>query len=106
MPETTAIDEHTEETHVELFSENPRTVQLRLAADERIPEHTHPGTDIVLYLVSGRIELSLDGNAFELGPGELAQFSGEREISPRAIEPSTALLVFAPKSTSNTGDEE
>jgi quercetin dioxygenase-like cupin family protein len=95
MPEIATVDETTDDTHVELFEAEPRTVQLRLAADQRIPAHTHPGTDVVLYLVSGRLDLTLDGESYELTPGELVRFSGEREISPRAVEPSTALVVFA-----------
>ena len=96
MPDVATVDETTDETHVELFDAGPRTVQLRLAADQRVPAHTHSGTDCVLYLVSGRLDLTLDGESYELTPGELVRFSGEREISPHAIEPSTALVVFAP----------
>jgi hypothetical protein len=29
--------------------------------------------------------------------GELVQFSGDRKVSPRAVEPATAVLVFAPR---------
>ena len=97
MPEITAIDELTETPHAELFEERrPRTVRLGLDAGDEVPAHTHPGTNVVLHLLDGRVDLSLDDETYELTPGDVARFSGEREISPHAIEASTALVVFAP----------
>ena len=97
MPEITALDDLTDATHAEVFEErNPRTVRLELDAGDGVPAHTHPGTNIVLHLLSGRLELTLDDEQYELSPGEVARFSGEREISPQAVAHSTALLVFAP----------
>lgn len=97
MPEITTVAELTKTPHAEIFEEDrPRSVRLQLDSDERVPEHTHPGTNIVLHLVSGHLELSLDDEVFEVKPGQLVRFSGEREISPFAIEPSTAIVVFAP----------
>lgn len=97
MPEITVIDELTETPHAEVFEERtPRTVRLELGTDESVPPHTHPGTNVVLHLCSGRLELALDDEQYELHPGEIAQFSGDREISPHAVEQSTAIIVFAP----------
>jgi mannose-6-phosphate isomerase-like protein (cupin superfamily) len=97
MPELVSLDDTMDEPHAELFAEpRPRCVRLRLAADERIPPHTHPGTDVVMHLVSGALELSLDEETFDLTPGDLVRWRGEREVSPRAREPSTAVVVFAP----------
>ena len=97
MPELTALDELTKTPHAEVFEERrPRTVRLQLAEDERVPPHSHPGTNVVLHLVSGRLVLSLDDERHEVTPGQLVRFSGDREISPRAVEPSTAVVVFAP----------
>jgi quercetin dioxygenase-like cupin family protein len=97
MPEITTVDDLTGAPHAEVFEEpQPRAVRLRLDADEQVPPHSHPGTDVVLYLVSGSLELSLDDEDHELRAGQIARFSGEREISPRAREASTALVVFAP----------
>ena len=96
--EVTALADLTETPHAEVFkNRDPRTVRLQLEAGESIPPHTHPGTDIVLHLLSGRLELSLDGETHEVAAGELVQFSGDREVSPRAREPATAVLVFAPR---------
>lgn len=97
MPEVTSLDGLTKTPHAEVFEERrPRTVRLRLDTDERVPPHTHPGTSIVLHLVSGHLELSLDDETYDVTPGQLVRFSGEREISPHALEPSTAVVVFAP----------
>lgn len=97
MPEIASLGELESEPHAEVFeTRRPRTVRLALDADERVPPHTHPGQDIVLHVVEGHLELTLDEETFELRPGELARFSGDCEISPRAVEPSTAVVVFAP----------
>ncbi|WP_049986181.1 cupin domain-containing protein [Halobellus rufus] len=73
----------------------PKTVRLSLDADERIAPHTHPGRDIVFYVVDGAVDLDLDDETHSLDVGDVARFAGEREISPVAREPSTALLVLA-----------
>ncbi|RDI70078.1 cupin domain-containing protein [Halopelagius longus] len=97
MSEITSLDEPESEPHAELFeTRRPRMVRLSLDADERVPPHRHPGNDIVLHLVEGHLELTLDDETHELRAGQLARFSGEREISPYAVEPSTAVVVFAP----------
>lgn len=97
MPETASLDELEATPHAEVFDQRqPRTVRLQLAADQRVPAHTHPGKNIVIHLLSGHLELTLDEETYELIPGELIRFSGDREVSPYAVEPSTALVVFAP----------
>lgn len=87
------------EPHVRVFPDvEPKTIRLTLAADEEIPAHRHPDREIVLYLLSGSIELRVGEETDTLAAGDIAQFDGEQEISPRAIEASTALLVLAPSS--------
>lgn len=87
--------------HATVFdSDGPRTVKLHLAADERVPEHRHPGETVVLYLVVGRLELSIGDATYELTEGDAMRFSGDQDISPRASEASEALLVF----TDRAGD--
>ncbi|MFB6102965.1 MAG: cupin domain-containing protein [Haloplanus sp.] len=99
MPERTTLADLDETPHAEVFeieAHRPRVVRLRLAADERIPRHTHEGTNVVLHLLDGRLELTLDDETYDLDPGDVIRFSGEREVSPYAVEPSTAVAVFAP----------
>jgi quercetin dioxygenase-like cupin family protein len=101
MPEVTTLAELEETPHAEVFDRRePRTVRLSLDADERVPPHTHPGTNVVLHLLDGRLEVSLDDEVHELSAGDLVRFSGEREVSPHALDPSVAVVVFAPA----TGD--
>ncbi|KPN31486.1 cupin domain protein [Halolamina pelagica] len=97
MPEITAVDDLTDTPHAELFERRePRVVRLGLDAGDEVSAHTHPGTNVVFHLLDGRLHLSLDDEIHELAPGDVARFSGEREIFPHAIEASTALIVFAP----------
>lgn len=97
MSEVTALEDLTGSPHAEVFeTRNPRTVRLHLDAGEEVPPHTHPGTNVVLHLLDGHLELSLDDETHELRPGQLVRFSGDREVSPHAIEGSTAVVVFAP----------
>lgn len=96
--EVTALADLTETPHAEVFeNRDPRTVRLQLGEGESVLPHTHPETHVVLHLLSGRPERSLDGETHEVVAGELVQFSGDREVSPRAVEPATAVLVFAPQ---------
>lgn len=97
MPETASLDELEPTPHAEVFEERrPRTVRLELEEDQRVPPHRHPGNDVVLHLLSGALELTLDDETYDLEPNELVRFSGEREVSPYAVEESTAVVVFAP----------
>lgn len=96
--ERATLDALAKTPHAEVFDDPaPRTVRLRLAADERVPRHRHPDANVVLYLVSGRLELALGDDAYDLEPGDVVRFDGDREVSPHAVEASTALVVFAPK---------
>lgn len=98
MVEVRSLSELETEPHAEVFERpRPRTIRLQLEADQRIPPHRHPGTDIVLYLVAGRIELTVSSDEFELEANDVVQFSGDQSVSPYALERSTALLIFAPQ---------
>ena len=96
-PERVCLDELEGAPHAVVFERDaPRTVRLTLDADQRLPAHRHPGTDVVCHLVEGELDLALDGEHHQLAAGDLLRFSGEHEVSPRAIEDSIAVLVFAP----------
>lgn len=60
-----------------------------------VDPHSHPGRDIVFYLIEDEIELELDGDTHEVTAGDIARFDADQDIAPRAIEPSTALIVLA-----------
>lgn len=97
MPEITALSDLTKTPGADVFERRePRTVRLHLDADQHIPPHRHPGTNVVLHVLEGRLELTLDDDTYELGAGELIRFSGDRDVSPHALDDSVAILVFAP----------
>jgi len=101
MPAITSVDELEATPHAEVFDErNPRTVRLRLEADDSVPAHRHPESNVVLHLLEGEVELTLGDEVYTLESGDIAQFDGDQDISPHAIDESTALLVFAPKTDS------
>ncbi|MFB6080142.1 MAG: cupin domain-containing protein [Haloferacaceae archaeon] len=96
--ELTTLDALDGAPHAEVFDRrDPRVVRLALDAGERVPAHRHPEANVVAYLVSGRLDLSLDDETHELRAGDAIRFDGRREVSPRAVERSVALLVLAPK---------
>ncbi len=98
MPERTSLDALESTTHAEVFEErSPRTVRLRLEADQRVPEHRHPDSNVVLHLLDGSLALTLGDEVYDLEPGDVVRFDGDQDISPHAIKESTALVVFAPK---------
>lgn len=85
--------------HAPVFpDEEPRTVRLSLDRNEEIPSHSHPGRDIVMFVVDGRIELRIDDEPSPLNDGEIARFAGEQDIALRALERSTVLVVLAKRS--------
>jgi len=91
MPERTTLADLEDRPHADAFeTRRPRVVRLSLDADERVPRHTHAGTNVVLHLLSGRVELTLDDGTYGLDAGDLIRFSGEHEVSPYAV------VVFAP----------
>jgi quercetin dioxygenase-like cupin family protein len=90
--------------HANVFPEHePKTIRLELEAGEEVPSHTHPDREIVLYVVAGRLELCLGDDSYELNADEIARFDGDREISPRAIKDSTALIVLAKRANDEQG---
>jgi len=82
--------------HANVFpTEEPKTIRLTLDAGQRVDPHTHPGRDVVIYLIEGAVDLELDDETRHVEAGDITRFAGEREISPVAREPSTALVVLA-----------
>ncbi|PGF17994.1 cupin [Natrinema sp. CBA1119] len=101
MPAITSVDELEATPHAEVFDERtPRTVRLRLEADDSVPAHRHPESNVVLHLLEGEVELTLGDDVYTLETGEIVQFDGDQDISPYAVDDSTALIVFAPKTDS------
>lgn len=93
MVEKASVGEVGEATVAKLFDE-PRTLRLELEEGEERPEHRHPGEEIVLFVHEGELSLRLDGKNHSLKMGDAIRFSGDRDISPRAVDDTVAVLVF------------
>lgn len=97
MVELTTLADLEGAPHAAVFGDGePRTIRLQLDADERVPPHTHPGTTVVIHVVSGHLALDLDDETHDVRAGELVRFAGDREISPLARVPTTAVVVLSP----------
>jgi quercetin dioxygenase-like cupin family protein len=85
--------------HAQLFpGAEPKTIRLTLEAGERVEPHRHPDREVVLYVVDGALELQLGSEHRELETGDVVRFEGDQDISPRATEGSTALIVLSRQS--------
>ncbi|WP_440099963.1 cupin domain-containing protein [Streptosporangium sp. H16] len=65
--------------------------------------HTHPETDELFLVISGRLTIQLREGDVVLGPGELYVVPRGVEHCPVAEE-ETAILLVEPAGTLNTGD--
>jgi quercetin dioxygenase-like cupin family protein len=98
MTETVPLDDLTERPREVAFpGDEPKTVRLTLDAGEEVPAHRHPERRIVVHLVSGRLDVRVEGESNVLESGDLLRFDGQKEVAPKAEEDSTALLVLAPR---------
>jgi uncharacterized protein (DUF2249 family) len=84
-------------TAVAFPGETPKTVRLDLDAGETVPSHIHPEKEIVMYLVSGELDLTLDGETHHAAADDLLRFDGDQQIELTATDATTALLVLAPR---------
>ncbi|MDY6765390.1 MAG: cupin domain-containing protein [Halobacteria archaeon] len=97
MPEKVSIRD-LKGTVARVFDE-PQTLRLKLEGGESRPEHQHPGKEVVLYVVEGSLTLSLGDRTYNLEEGDAIRFSGDQDISPKANEDVSALLVFVDSAT-------
>lgn len=82
--------------HANVFPESePKTIRLTLDEGEEIAPHSHPDREIIFYLIEGQIDLKLEDKTYEITAGDIARFDGDQNISPRAVDPSIALIVLA-----------
>jgi len=65
--------------------------------------HSHPETDDLFLVLSGRLVIELRDREVELGPGELYVVPRGVEHRPRADEEAHVLLI-EPRGTPNTGN--
>lgn len=65
--------------------------------------HTHPDTDELFHVVSGRLTVQLRDGDVVLEPGEMFVVPRGVEHCPLAEE-ETSIMLFEPTATVNTGD--
>ena len=81
--------------HARVFDGEPQTIRLTLDEGDSVPPHQHPDRQIVLHLLEGKLSVTLGEDDHEVNAGELVRFDGNQDISPEALEESTAVLVLA-----------
>ena len=67
--------------------------------------HSHPDTDDLFLVLSGRLTIQMRDGDVVLGPGEMYVVPKGVEHCPRADE-ETHLIIIEPAGTPNTGDPE
>lgn len=96
MIEHTSLDDLTATPHARPFDGGePAVLRLKLSADESVAPHTHPEKRVVIYVRSGELAVTLDGESFSFEAGDIIRFDGDHEVSPLALEDSEALVVLA-----------
>lgn len=85
---------------------SPRTVgatsgfggRLHLAAGEAVTEHYHPFSEEFLHVVSGELEMALDGRAVALGPGDslLVPIGVRHRLVNTGTGPAEAVFHLSP----------
>ena len=89
----------------------PRTVAVVNDADDvrvahafgEFPRHTHPDTDELFLVLTGRLLLRMDDGDVELGPGQLHVVPRGVAHQPVSYE-GADILLMEPSETVNTGD--
>ncbi|MBT9283521.1 MULTISPECIES: cupin domain-containing protein [Hydrogenibacillus] len=62
--------------------DDPRTdVLIGLKPAQRIPEHSHPGSEVTLLMLQGKLQVTLSGEIIELSVGELLRASGDDQLA-------------------------
>jgi len=69
--------------------------EFRLEKGNILPDHTHPHEQTG-YLVSGRIDLIIEGHKFEAKPGDSWCIPGDIPHGADILEDSIAIEVFSP----------
>jgi quercetin dioxygenase-like cupin family protein len=78
-----------------VHGEKTLMAEFRLTQGADLPAHQHPHEQTG-YLVSGRIDLTIDGVGHAVRPGDSWCIPGGTTHSAKAHEDSVALEVFAP----------
>ncbi len=69
--------------------------EFHIKAGSQLPDHSHPHEETG-YLVSGRLDLTIDGTCHEFSPGDTWCIPGDVRHSAVALTDVVALEVFTP----------
>jgi len=78
-----------------LHTENMTIARIVLAAGAVVPQHQHENEQIATVL-EGRLRFVVDGESFEVGPGQSVPLAANVPHQVTALEDSVVLDVFAP----------
>lgn len=78
-----------------VYGDNTLLTEFRLEAGRVLPMHKHPHEQTG-YLVSGHIVLIINGEQFDMKPGDSWAIPGNVEHGAEIIEDSIAIEVFSP----------
>ncbi|MBX3080955.1 MAG: cupin domain-containing protein [Anaerolineae bacterium] len=70
-------------------------LEIQFETGGGVPPHSHPHEQIS-YIVSGKMEYTVEGKAFILSAGQSAVVPGGITHSATALEPSTIVEAFSP----------
>ncbi len=77
------------------YGEKTLTVEFRLQKGKELPLHSHPHEQAG-YLVSGHMVLSIDGEEYDMMPGDAWVIKGDLVHGAQIVEDSVAVEVFSP----------
>lgn len=77
------------------YGEKTLMAEFRLRKGADLPRHSHPHEQTG-YLVSGRIDLTIDKATYAVNPGDSWSIPGNVEHNAVAVEDSVAIEVFSP----------
>ena len=78
-----------------VYGENSLLTRFHLKKGSLLPAHAHPQEQTGV-MVSGKIKLFIDGEAFIAGPGDAWSIKGGCEHRAEILEDSVAIEVFSP----------
>ncbi len=78
-----------------VFGEKTLLCEFKLQKGSKLPSHQHP-QEQTGYLVSGHLVLYIDGQAFDMHPGDSWAIPGNSQHSADIMEDSLAIEIFSP----------
>ena len=78
-----------------VYGDKSNLTRFHLKAGSLLPSHSHPHEQTG-FLISGKMELSIDGDIFQVDPGDCWSIKGGVEHSAKVFKDAVAIEVFSP----------